>query len=228
MKAFFANKFVNLFFKCHKINVPDLVWCIYAKRQNRRGIISYNLATKELADTKFEVLLYCCLSILISFPFTKTNIFLCAKLQLYYSLSKKSFLTHCKWYYVPVKESTSNFFYKYRTSISSLEIRFLKARYLTKPNQKKLPYILGCKTQHNTGINLRTNETGPFLRSKVKRIYLSSDKYPLPEFISTIKWTPSLLYKTLMSLWLWNFFFGGSSLVQITQRKSSRAHHYRE
>ena len=60
---------------------------------------------------------------------------------------------------------------------------------MTKPNQKKLPYILGCKAQHNTGINLRTNETGPFLRSKVKRIYLTSDKYPLPEFISTIKWT---------------------------------------
>ena len=39
-----------------------------------------NLANKELEDTKFEVLLcYCCLSILILFPLTSTNIFLCAK-----------------------------------------------------------------------------------------------------------------------------------------------------
>ena len=36
-----------------------------------------NLAIKELADTKFEVLLCCCLSILILFPLTSTNIFLC-------------------------------------------------------------------------------------------------------------------------------------------------------
>lgn len=37
--------------------------------------------------------------------------------------------------------------------------------------------FLGCKTPHDTGTNLRTNETGPFLRSKVKRIYLTSDTY---------------------------------------------------
>ena len=37
-----------------------------------------NLAIKELADTKFEVLLSCCLSILNLFPLTSTNIFLCA------------------------------------------------------------------------------------------------------------------------------------------------------
>jgi hypothetical protein len=36
-----------------------------------------NLAIKKLADTKFEVLLCCCLSILILFPSTSTNIFLC-------------------------------------------------------------------------------------------------------------------------------------------------------
>ena len=35
-----------------------------------------NLAFKELADTKFEVLLCCCLSILNWFPLTRTNIFL--------------------------------------------------------------------------------------------------------------------------------------------------------
>ena len=39
-----------------------------------------NLAIKELADTKFEVLLCCFLSILILLPLTSTNIFLCAKL----------------------------------------------------------------------------------------------------------------------------------------------------
>ena len=40
-----------------------------------------NLATKELADTKFEVLLCCCLSILNLFLWTSTNIVLCAKGQ---------------------------------------------------------------------------------------------------------------------------------------------------
>ena len=39
-----------------------------------------NLAIKELADTKFEVLLCCCLSILNLFPSTSTNIFLCDSL----------------------------------------------------------------------------------------------------------------------------------------------------
>jgi hypothetical protein len=36
-----------------------------------------NLAIKELADTKFEVLLCCFLSILNLFPLTSINIFLC-------------------------------------------------------------------------------------------------------------------------------------------------------
>ena len=36
-----------------------------------------NLAIKELADSKFEVLLCCCLSILNLFLLTSTNIFLC-------------------------------------------------------------------------------------------------------------------------------------------------------
>ena len=41
-----------------------------------------NLAIKELADTKFEVVLWCCLSILNLFPLTSTlNIFLCGNLS---------------------------------------------------------------------------------------------------------------------------------------------------
>ena len=36
-----------------------------------------NLAIKELADTKFDVLLCCCQSILNLFPLTSTNTFLC-------------------------------------------------------------------------------------------------------------------------------------------------------
>ena len=36
-----------------------------------------NLAIKELADTKFEVVLCCCLSILNLFLLTSINIFLC-------------------------------------------------------------------------------------------------------------------------------------------------------
>ena len=127
------------------------------------------------------------------------------------------------------KKIKSTSFHQYSWN-SEVETKWISLIVWHHNTSNKHPCILGCKTQHNTGINLRTNETGPFLRSKVKRIYLNSDKYPLPEFISTIKWTPSLLYKTLMSLRLWNFFFGGSNLVQITQRKSSRAHHckYRE
>ena len=42
--------------------------------------------------------------------------------------------------------------------------------------------FLGCKTPHNTGLNKRTNESGHFMRSKAKRLYLTSNKYPLPPF----------------------------------------------
>ena len=41
-----------------------------------------NLAIKELADTKFEVLLCCCLSILNLFLLISTKIFLCDKLDM--------------------------------------------------------------------------------------------------------------------------------------------------
>jgi hypothetical protein len=39
---------------------------------------------------------------------------------------------------------------------------------------------LRCKTPHNTGKNNRTQKYAKFIRSKVKRVYLLSDKYPLP------------------------------------------------
>ena len=99
----------------------------------------------------------------------------------------------------------------------------MNSLYLTKPNQKKLPYILGCKAQHNTGINLRTNETGPFLRSKVKRIYLISDKYPLPEFISTIKWTLHYCINTVnrISVLTASFFESGANPIPTKSIKTT-------
>ena len=53
--------------------------CTRSSLTHLRKETSYlmNLAIKELADTKFEVVLCCCLSILNLFPLTSTNIFLC-------------------------------------------------------------------------------------------------------------------------------------------------------
>ena len=51
-----------------------------------------NLAIKELADTKFEVLLCCCLSILNLFLLTSTNIFLCDNLPGTFLYKTKAFI----------------------------------------------------------------------------------------------------------------------------------------
>lgn len=37
--------------------------------------------------------------------------------------------------------------------------------------------FLHCKTPHNSGTNMQTNQSGHFLRSKVERLYQVSDKY---------------------------------------------------
>ena len=41
---------------------------------------------------------------------------------------------------------------------------------------------IGCKIQHNFGINNRTGVSGHFMRSKVNRLYPLTNKYPIPIF----------------------------------------------
>ena len=90
-KVFFAQIFFNFFFKWH----VDLVWHIYPKRRNRRGIISYESSNQRISRYK----IWCAIMLLsILFRLTSTNIFLCNRreVKIVFDIYPPLKSTHCR------------------------------------------------------------------------------------------------------------------------------------
>lgn len=74
-----------------------------------------------------------------------------------------------------------DYFFQYGNDIDYVTLRE-HSNFQLGDNIKVEKCFIGCKTPKHYGTNVNNNQSGPFTRSKVKRLYLTSHKYPLPPF----------------------------------------------